>query len=205
MKMTSGLFLLLGLLTVNLAACKSLEVPSAVVRDAERLGLPGITRPNEKLGGYVDCNSPVHWDSDTMYIFSSAGRPYRSSGPDLYHLSRPSHRTTYNNEKGYNGGRWIESTYKDDSGALYGWYHCEPGGVCKNNTRLTAPQIGAVVSIDNGMHWRDLGIVLKAPDDSLHCNTPNNYFAGGNGDFSVILDRKKEYFYFFIIKSRPFN
>jgi len=34
------------------------------------------------------------------------------------------------------------------------------------------------------------------PADQLHCDTVNHYFAGGNGDFSVILDRKREYFYF---------
>jgi hypothetical protein len=172
------------------------DQPSAVVRPAPPLKLPGIT--NQNLDAYVDCNNPSHWDGDTMYIFSSAGHPFRSSGPDLLHLDPKSQRTSYDNEKDYNGGRWIESTFKDSDGKLYGWYHREPGGVCENNKRLTAPQIGAVISTDNGMNWRDLGIVLTAPADSLFCETPNHYFAGGNGDFSVLIDPKKEYFYFLI-------
>jgi len=104
----------------------------------------------------------------------------------------------YDNQEGYNGGRWIEATFKDSDGKLYGWYHREPRGVCGEERSLTAPQIGAAVSTDDGMHWRDLGIVLKAPADSLYCETANRYFAGGNGDFSVILDRNKQHFYFLI-------
>jgi len=159
--------------------------------------LPGLTDPAKQLENYVDCNNPCHWDGTTMYIFSSAGHPFRSSGPDLMHLNPQSERTAYDNEKDYNGGRWIEATHKAEDGTLYGWYHREPGDVCPGKS-LTAPEIGAVVSSDNGMNWRDLGIILKAPDDSIFCDTPNKYFAGGNGDFSVILDQQKRYFYFLI-------
>jgi len=55
-----------------------------------------------------------------------------------------------------------------------------------------------VVSDDNGLHWRDLGVVLEAPKDSNNCETVNNFFVGGNGDCSVILDRTGSHFYFFI-------
>ena len=65
-------------------------------------------------------------------------------------------------------------------------------------SRLTAPRIGALVSHDEGLSWEDLGIVLEAPPDSLDCSTRNFFFAGGNGDFSVILDQGGRYFYFFI-------
>jgi hypothetical protein len=102
----------------------------------------------------------------------------------------------FNNEA--NGERWIEATYKAEPGKLYGWYHNEPHFICSANKDLTAPRIGAVVSTDNGTHWKDLGFILEAPPDSLVCGTQNHYFAGGNGDFSVILDNKKDYFYFFI-------
>lgn len=171
--------------------------PAAVLREVPLIRMPGVPKPDAPQGGAVDCNSPCHWDGDTMYIFSSEGHPFRSSGPDLMHLNPESERSTYDNEKDYNGGRWIEATHKAEDGKLYGWYHREPGGVCPGKP-LTAPEIGAVVSTDNGMNWRDLGIILKAPDDSLFCDTPNKYFAGGNGDFSVILDQQKEYLYFLI-------
>ena len=59
-------------------------------------------------------------------------------------------------------------------------------------------RIGAVVSTDNGMTWKDLGIVLTAPPDSLNCDSKNFYFVGGNGDFCVNVDHQREYIYFFI-------
>ncbi len=197
-----------GLVLAVLGGCASTSpvvpgvrprVPMAVLRTAEPLALPGAAVPEKKLEGLVDCNNPVHWDGDTMYVFSSIGHPDRSSGPDVFHLAKPSVRAHFDNETDQTvGGRWIEATYKDHDGLLYGWYHNEPLDVCGPDKRLTAPRIGAVVSTDNGLNWKDLGLVLTAPPDTLDCNTPNRYFAGGNGDFSVILDQQKRYFYFLI-------
>ncbi|MBI2431633.1 MAG: hypothetical protein HYV26_02050 [Candidatus Hydrogenedentes bacterium] len=34
----------------------------------------------------------MHWAADTMYLFNSAAHPFRSSGPDVFHLSRPATR-----------------------------------------------------------------------------------------------------------------
>lgn len=172
--------------------------PGFVLKNAPTHQLPGVADPKlQKVEGGIDCNNPSHWDGDTMYLFSSWGAPYRSEGPSLEKLSRPSTRTRYNNEERYNGGRWIESTHKVKGGKLYGWYHREPGGLC-GETRLTAPRVGAVVSEDNGMNWRDLDTVLQCADDAVKCDTVNKYFAGGNGDFSVLLDEKGQYFYFLI-------
>jgi hypothetical protein len=159
-------------------------VPSVVLRKAELVQFPGV----------VDCNSPGHWEGGTFYVFNSAPDPFRSSGSDLSHLGTAT-VTTYHNKA--NGGRWIEATHKD-ADTLYGWYHNEPHPVCEANPKLTAPRIGAVSSQDNGANWKDLGFILEAPPDSLFCGTENKYFAGGNGDFSVILDNKGGYFYFFI-------
>jgi hypothetical protein len=92
------------------------------------------------------------------------------------------------------GGRWIESTHKAEDGKLYMWYHNEPPLA----TGRTAPRIGAMVSADNGLTWRDLGIVLEAPQASNNLESVNKYFVGGNGDFAVIADRKREYLYFFV-------
>ncbi|MBI4582961.1 MAG: hypothetical protein HY717_02910 [Planctomycetes bacterium] len=159
------------------------ELPTVILRDAPRLQFPAPT----------DCNSPTHWDGDTFYLFNSAGHPQRSSGSDLFHLG-PAAPSKYDNQ--VNGGRWIECTWKDDDGSLYGWYHHEPAGLCPG-TSLTAPKIGAVVSSDNGARFQDLGIVLEARAGTLNCAAKNGYFAGGHGDFSVMLAARKEYFYFF--------
>jgi hypothetical protein len=74
------------------------------------------------------------------------------------------------------------------------WYHNEP----PLSPDRTAPRIGTMVSEDNGLTWRDLGIVLEAPKNSNNLDSVNKYFVGGNGDFAVVADGWQEYFYFFI-------
>jgi len=92
-----------------------------------------------------------------------------------------------------NGGRWIEATWRADDGTLYGWYHTSPAGLCPG-TNLTAPKIGALRSTDNGLHWKDLGIVMEARPNTLKCDAQNGYFAGGHGDFCVMLDQQQNIF-----------
>jgi hypothetical protein len=166
------------------------EQPQVRVRPVRLIKFPAAT----------DCNSPSHWDNDTFYLFNSAPSPWRSSGPDLFHLGAAS-ETHYDKEG--NGGRWIESTWKAEDGTLYGWYHNEPHPVCQSKPALTAPRIGAARSKDNGTHWEDLGFVIEAPPYPLRCDTEDKFFAGGNGDFSVIPDEKREYVYFFFSSYYP--
>lgn len=198
-------FLLLLVVFVSVPWCSTCEesgglsvdesTPSAILRSASPLRFRGARSPDPEHPGDTDCNSPAHWDGDTLYVFNSSGHPWRSAGPDLFHLNTSYMRAEYDNQA--NGGRWIESTWKDEEGTLYGWYHHEPRGVVPG-TGLTAPKIGALRSDDNGASWKDLGIVLETRPGAFHLDTPNRYFVGGNGDFSVIPDRKKEYLYLFI-------
>jgi hypothetical protein len=169
-------------------------LPGVVLREAPVLQMRGASSPAPDRPGDTDCNSPLHWQGGRLYLFNSAGHPFRSSGPDLFHLNQDYRRCSYNNET--NGGRWIECTWLTPEPVLYGWYHFEPGGVCANKP-LTAPRIGAVRSTDNGVTWQDLGIILDAPPGTLRCDTTNHYFAGGNGDFSMILDQRRQFAYFF--------
>lgn len=175
----------------------SLRAYDVVLRDAPRVQFPGVVGAggDPDAPGDIDCSSPAHWDGDILYMFYSTGHPFRSFGPDLFHLSRPSQRVRFDNEAGWTmGGRWIESTHKAEDGNLYMWYHNEPPLA----TGRTAPRIGAMVSTDNGLTWRDLGIVLEAPEASNNLESVNKYFVGGNGDFAVIADREKAYLYFFV-------
>lgn len=173
------------------------ELPMAVLRAVPPLELPGVTIPEKNRTGLIDGSSPLHWDGDTLYVFSSIGWADRSTGADLFKIEKPSVRTHFDNEADRTiGARWIQATYKDDSGLLYAWYQNETLGACSPDKRLTVPRIGAAVSADNGLHWKDLGIVLTVPPDSLNCETANHYLAGGNGDLSVILDQQKRCFYF---------
>jgi len=183
---------------VALVLCLKATPTNSEVTGSPGSGVPGVELRKAsfvKFPGVVDCNSPAHWDGSAMYIFNSAPNVVRSTGTGVFHLG-PANPTRYTNDA--NGGRWIEATHKAEDGNLYGWYHNEPHPVCPAKHDLTAPRIGAAVSTDNGATWKDLGFVLEAPADSLYCETQNHYFAGGNGDFSVIVDNKKEYIYFFI-------
>ncbi len=171
------------------------EEPKVVIRNAPEIAFPGAGNPRADAAGETDSNSPAHWDGDTLYVFNSAGHPWRSSGPDVFRLGMSYLRVVF--DKPAHGGRWLECTWKDPGGILYGWYHNEPPGVCPEVPRLTAPRIGAARSADNGASWEDLGIVLEAPP-GLRCDTENRYFAGGNGDFSAIPDLERAYVYFFV-------
>ena len=174
--------------------------PKVALREAPLLQFRGANSSDPAKPGECDCNNPAHWDGQTLYVFNSAGHPWRSAGRDLFHLTNDYARCEYDNTA--NGGRWIECTWQANNGVLYGWYHYEPRQVCPasgkpSSTTLTAPQIGAVTSTNNGLTWHDLGLVLEAPPDTLNCQTKNHYFAGGNGDFSVMLDVEQQYLYFF--------
>ncbi|HSV73287.1 MAG TPA: hypothetical protein VLH79_05960 [Chthonomonadales bacterium] len=171
-------------------ACSARVVPAAPLR------FPGALIHGQGRPGETDCNSPVHWSGDQLYIFNSAGDPYRATGTSILHLEPDPTPCSYDNT--VSGARWIESTYRHPDGTLYGWYHNEPLGVCpdRRDLPLTAPRIGAAHSQDDGATWRDLGFVLEAPPHTLRCDTLNGYFAGGNGDFCVVVDRRRQWVVF---------
>jgi hypothetical protein len=183
------------------APMESSPRPSVVLRAAPLIQFRGANSSDAKKPGDCDCNSPAHWQGGTLYVFNSAGHPWRCSGSDLIHLDQDYRSCEYDNKA--NGGRWIECTWKADDGTLYGWYHLEPQGICPGahpkspQMSFTAPKIGAVKSSDDGATWHDLGIVLEA-EPGFRCDTKNLYFVGGNGDFSVMLNARKELLYFFI-------
>ena len=147
------------------------------------------------FAGQPDCNTPSHWDHDTLYLFHPFGPPWktrRSFGPDLFHLETGP--VTEFESSGF--FPFIESTWKDPGGTLYGWYHTE-FKICEKES-LSAARIGAARSTDNGLNWQDLGITIMPPPDSLNCDSANSFFGGGNGDFSAIADGNQEWIYFFI-------
>jgi hypothetical protein len=180
-------------------AAASLLVWSLEICWGQRITLrdaPAVTFPAE-----TDSNSPAHWDNGILYVFNSFGSPMRSQGFDQFQLGEviAPKVFTYPRPKfnSYNlQTRWIEATWQDSDGTLYAWYHHEPSGVCPNDA-LTAPQIGALRSTDNGASFVDLGIVLTALP-VINCDAQNGFFAGGNGDFSVMFDSRTRYFYFFL-------
>ncbi|MBM3787495.1 MAG: hypothetical protein FJW30_24320 [Acidobacteria bacterium] len=155
------------------------------VRSAELQYFPGV----------ADSNSPLHWNDGKLYVYNSDGNPLRSEGTNLNNLRnvRATHMVV-----GQISPWWVEATFRDDDGTLYAWYHHELWDICDSASGgkyLSTPMIGAAVSRDNGFTFRNLGIVLRARPE-LNCNAENGYFAGGHGDFSVLLDRDRKFFYF---------
>ncbi|MEK7831412.1 MAG: hypothetical protein AAB401_10030 [Acidobacteriota bacterium] len=195
-KTLATLLLVFSAASISIQAAEPL--PIVELRDATPVNLPGGQDNTGRIHS-IDCNSPVEWDSTgNMFVFTSSQQPFRSSGTSMFDLSFPALPVYVAPRAGVSGGQWIEATFRADDGKLYGWYHNEPPGLCGSSSRLTAPRIGALVSNDDGLTWQNLGIVLDAPAGSLNCSTSNYYFAGGNGDFTVIADQNREYFYFFV-------
>ena len=99
---------------------------------------------------------------------------------------------------------WMESVVVDEDGTWYGYYRMEvPAEQCGRPDR-TLPRIGAARSEDSGETWRDLGIILEAPPGWYDCNTTNQYFVGGVGNVSAMLDhRSKDLYLYFTQYSKP--
>ncbi|HEV8395893.1 MAG TPA: sialidase family protein [Vicinamibacterales bacterium] len=170
---------------------------------AQTAAVPSITlapAPAISLTGGVDSNSPAVWDlvdgvETLQVVTSTAGQPSLASGRRLARLG-PAAPVEFITHPGH--GVWMESVVVDDGGTWYGYYHNEvPATLCDRPT-LTLPRIGAARSRDRGETWEDLGIILEAPPGWHDCATPNQYFVGGVGDVSAVLDRdsKDLYLYF---------
>lgn len=139
----------------------------------------------------TDSNSPAFWKDDRLYWYGSHGRIWISSGNNMFDAKYIKDIDfTYSSSP---RPVWMESIHQEDDN-IFGWYHMEFFDQVANSS-LAIPKIGATIS-SNGMDAKDLGIILESsyPFDA---NAQNGYFAGGHGDFSVILDKDKKYFYFF--------
>src|SRR5438477_10544812 len=100
---------------LSLAGCSSRppvsatsSIPEIILRDAPLIQFRGANSSTADKAGECDCNSPAHWDGDTLYVFNSAGHPWRSAGSDVFHLGTNYLRCEYDNK--VSCGRWIECT-----------------------------------------------------------------------------------------------
>lgn len=141
----------------------------------------------------TDGNSPAFWSDGRLHLFTSIGFPLRISEADSQFDEWETHRVDIRDLRGKS--IWVESAWVDNDETVFGWYHHEPGGLYEDSL-LTAPKIGAVVSLDRGRTVHDLGFVLESGDPLSH-DAQNGFFTGGHGDFTVILDRERKFFYFF--------
>ncbi|MDH4065378.1 MAG: hypothetical protein OEW19_13345, partial [Acidobacteriota bacterium] len=152
-----------------------------------------------RLPGDVDSNSPAIWDllegQHVLTVFTSfAGQASLASGTRIARMGSA-------DEVGMvsppGNGVWMEAVVTDAGGTWYGYYHNEiPAEICGRPER-TIPRIGAARSTDRGRTWENLGIVLEARPGTQVCDSPNQYFVGGVGDLSVMLDPASTTLYLF--------
>ena len=130
------------------------RVPTVRLVPAPKLAVPAA----------VDSNVAMTWDlvdgAWRLFAFpSSSGIPMRLEGPSLEGLQPAGALEIV----GPGHGIWFESIIPDESGAWYGYYHHEvPAFECGRPDR-SIPRIGSARSLDRGVTWQDLGIVLEAP------------------------------------------
>jgi hypothetical protein len=186
--------LCLALSTLVAAPVMRAQDPAPRVPSARLIRVPATTFPT-----LADSNSPAVWDriegQQRLFVFTSeSGATMRLEGADGTRLS-PLGSIAIDDHPG--DGVWFEAIVPDVDGAWYAFYHNErPARVCDNLQR-TIPRIGAARSTNHGATWQNLGVVLTAPPRSYECGSGNEYFLGGVGDFSVMLDDAQQYLYFF--------
>ena len=173
------------------------QSPPALISPQARL----VSAPRIRLTGEVDSNSPGVWDlADGMWQFfvvtSYSGQPSIAQGASLTQLG-PARAIELDSWPG--GGIWMEAIVPDVDGTWYGYYHNEiPASVVCPGSDKVIPRIGAARSRDQGRTWEQLGVILEAPGSALACDTSNQYFVNGAGDFSAQLDPDSRDVYFFL-------
>jgi hypothetical protein len=183
----------LALMTLLLASVTLAQNPPARVPSARLTRVPAIA-----LQSLSDSNSPAVWEQvdgrqRLFMLTSEGGHTIRHAGADGSRLTSLG-EVSFAEHPGH--GVWFEAIVPDVDGTWYGFYHNElPAHVC--NDPRAIPRIGAARSRDFGATWQDLGVVLASSPRSYDCASTNEYFVGGVGDFSVVLDDTQRYLYFF--------
>ncbi|MGQ0734012.1 MAG: hypothetical protein ACT4QD_10185 [Acidobacteriota bacterium] len=199
--MTLPILAALGVLASLVLWPQQLSTAAALQTTEREPSASLIPAPLLVFPGEADSNSPAVWALDGgelgLFVFTSIdGHTRRHAGLSMEELTDLGEIELLQHP---GWGVWLEAIVPDVDGTWYGYYHNEwPAGAwCPEDTRAI-PRIGAARSQDFGRTWVDLGVVLEAPVDSHDCSSKNVYFAGGVGDFSVLLDHDKQdvYFYF---------
>jgi len=99
---------------------------------------------------------------------------------------------------------WIEGVLADGQGTLYAIYHDENDQPCfasYHNLRGRY-RVGMAKSVDEGLHWTDLGIVLKGVDSvGPRCDSQSTDTVGGEGDVTLYVDTRNTPTYVYIFFS----
>jgi hypothetical protein len=127
-------------------------------------------------------------------ISSWGGTSKLSAGPDLARLQVVG-PLTFTRHPGH--GVWFESIVAAEGGAWYGYYHHERAAEECGRPERQLPRIGAARSMDRGLTWDDLGIIIDAPPGSMACESANRFVLGGVGDVGAMLDHESKDLYLY--------
>lgn len=190
-----------GLLTV--LSCAALAYGAGASLRAQGAGQPYATLVPMSVMEFInetDSNSPVVWDYvggvPTVHVLNSvAGQTQLSVGRTLSRLTDLQHVSFAAAPPP--GGVWIETVIPASDGAWYGYYHNEMASDLCPASGKVMPRIGAARSRDRGRTWEDLGPILSVPWITANCATRNQYFIGGVGDLSALLEPDEQFLYIY--------
>lgn len=151
-------------------------------------------------GPRTDGNSPLVWIDDTVHLFFNYWVPKDERaysklaiGENIFNLQDQGFVTIGTDARLTH--RWFESILRMDDDVLYGFFHSEEGVPCP--FYIKSPQIGVTRSVDNGRTWENLGFIIESPIEENNCDAKNGFFSNGVGDFSVLMDKNREYVYIY--------
>jgi hypothetical protein len=189
-------FLTFALVTIILLESRGL-ISQGTTSTTPRVQLNAA--PHLRLTGDVDSNSPGIWQlfdglPQLLVMTSIDGNPSVAFGPRLERLGAALPVIL---DPSPGGGVWMEAVIADADGTLYGYFHNENVATMCSGPAKAIPRIGAARSNDRGLTWAPIGVVLEASPRSHDCDTNDEYFVGGVGDFSVQLDQDSRDLYIF--------
>lgn len=148
----------------------------------------------------IDGGTPIHWTgSGGFVLFTSYGTIHgavisRNTGTGLYDLTKTDQTTTWMPLEFVPRDRYLESTWSDGDGTLYGWYHEERE---VGNPPLCEKMIGAAYSTNDGQAWTRFGLILRSDEEDLRFDDPSGTgLAGGHGDFCAMVDGDYAYVFY---------
>src|SRR5262249_28327890 len=133
------------------------RLPQVSLREAPELLMPGAHEFGVDWG--VDGDSPAERDAEgRLLLFNSLSFPWLAAGPNIFQMGQ-SERVTVINREAIEGGLWVEATYRDQDGAMFGWFHNEVSAGCPNSY-LALPRIRQMISFDCGGDWARVGVIV---------------------------------------------
>src|SRR5262249_50313703 len=119
------------------------QPPQVSLHEEPELLMPGAHEGGADWG--VDGNSPAERDAEgRLLLYTLCAYPWHAAVPNTYKMSQ-AERVTILTRESIEGVLWVEATYRDQDGAMFGWFHNEVSARCPNSY-LGIPRIRQMIS-----------------------------------------------------------